>query len=435
MNGVYADFNSRLLKGKVQVKLFADARTNTLIAVAPTAYINAVSKLIMDLDRKQTPGSGNLHMYYPRNSKASDLAKILNDLLSKVTGGIEQGQPLSLMRKVSVVSDTPDKDSGGGVNALVIAASLEDYELLLPIIEGLDLPKRQVFVEALIVEVSSARVAEFGIKWGLAEGSTFVSSAMTTKDLSGMISTGNPLTVNTGINVGVIGNQLSIGGVAYNTLGAYARALQSDSDTNIISTPQLVVVENKKATISNTQSIQKPEGIVEDKDNNTVTNKYKEVKLELSLSVTPQIQSDDTLFIDLEYKQGSDLSTGDEAKDVKTNERVLNTGVILDSGQTIVLGGLVQEVTTQDVAAVPCIGGITGVGEIFKNTDRRNTKDYMMIFVRPVIINSKSGLKSISHDRYSETETLWNREKDGGSDMIPRFEHQGLPQNIIPETE
>jgi general secretion pathway protein D len=405
VNGVYADFNSRLLKGKVQVKLFADARTNTLIAVAPIEHIKAVSQLIMDLDRKNTPSSSNLHMFYPKNAKAETISKVINDLLTKVKGGKEKNQPLEFLREISVVSDVD-------TNTLLVAATPSDYELLMPIIDGLDIKRKQVLIEALILEVTMDRVAEFGINWNYSKSDGVIRSSPNTLGL-------NPLESYNGLRLGVLASETS--------LGAVAQALESDIDSKVISSPVIITLDNEEAEINDVKDKAVPESDVvtgtEANHDLTTTTKYKRKEFGIKLTVTPQILEDNRLLLSLYQEQSS-------SNNATTADATIKTKVLLNSSETVVLGGLIKDTSTETVNLVPCLGGVQGVGELFKHTNRKNDRTYTMVFIRPVIINDYQSWVDIGMRKYEEVKRGIEGKTGRGSIAIPTRLLDIAPHNI-----
>ncbi|MBF0165837.1 MAG: hypothetical protein HQM01_15245, partial [Magnetococcales bacterium] len=161
VNAIYTDFNTRRRKEDVGVKVFGDARSNTLVVVSPKEQLKEIEHLIAGLDHQVVSNAGNLHLYYPRNSEAEAIAKVLTTLMGSTSAsksGGDELKPLEFMRSVNVVGEK-------STNTLVIAATPEDYRTLLPIIQGLDKRRLQVHVEALIIEVTAERAAEFGVEW------------------------------------------------------------------------------------------------------------------------------------------------------------------------------------------------------------------------------------------------------------------------------
>jgi len=421
-NGIFADYNSRQLKGSVQVKIFADTRTNTVIVLAPKGMIEDVSRVIMDLDRKTPMGSGNLHMYYPKNAKAEDIAKVLNELLGKVKGGQEQNQPIEFLKQVSIVHETK-------TNALVIAATPEDYELLIQMIEGMDIRRLQVYVEALLVEMSSERAAELGVEWRVMDSDLMIGS-----DFGGLA---NPLSLGTGFSVGVLGELESpstvssdgtlVSGVTYKGLGALVKALEKDSDTNILSTPTLVTMDREEAVIVDGENIPIQTGVTATGGTGT-TASYERRDVGIQLKITPHILNEGRLQLNIYQEQSNSLTTTTSSEGLdKIAKRSIQTKVVLNNRQTIVLGGLVKEQADETVNRVPCLGSISGLGEVFKDTDRKKKKTVMMVFLRPVIINTYQDLVDLSESKYNNIHKAWGEWSGTGSKYIPEFQPDALP--------
>ena len=434
VNGVYADFNARRLKGAVQVKVYADLRTNTLIVISPKEHIKEVSQLVMELDRKNVPTNSNLHMYYPKNAKAETMAKVLTDLLTKVAGGQEKNQPLELLRTVSVVADVD-------TNMLLVAATPEDYELLMPIIAGLDIKRKQVLVEALILELTMERAADFGINWNATNSDAVISSTPNSfGNVLSLSDQGIPtgLTSYNGFRLGVTGD-LTLAGTQIIGLGALAKALESDKDTKVVSSPVLITLDNEKAEISDVQDRPVPKSETTNATNteNTVTS-FDRKEVGIKFSITPQILENNRLLLTIYQEQSShstNVPIGNGEQPV-FSKRSIDTKVMLKTEETVILGGLIKEDEKQNVDMVPCIGGVQGVGDLFKNTSRSNNRNYMMVFIRPKIIDDYNDLIEIGIDKFDEIDQGIKLRSNRGSKAVPEKlfgkDQPTIPNNIFP---
>ncbi len=435
INSIYAEYNARKRKNDPGVKIFSDAHSNALVAVAPEAELREVQRLIEKMDRPQKSGSGNLHLYYPKNSKAEVIAKVLNELISKAaSGGKGAGsglKPLQLTRAVSVVGEKE-------TNTLIIAATPDDYQTLLPIIEGLDMRRLQVHVEALIIEVTADRAADFGVEWRFTDvpsiGSTankpFGGSTFTSTDEAGI---NNPLALaGGGLAVGMMKGGISLGGNTIPNLGALLRALQSDSDVNILATPNLVTMDGVESSIVVGENVPINTGSTISTAGTTTQNVERK-NVGLTLKVTPRVIEEGWLELVVFQEQSSlapSITIGQGETGVVTKTRSLQTTVNLKSGHTVVLGGLVREEQSEQVRQVPCLGGVFGVGELFKKTGRSRNKSNLMVFIKPVIINTYADLLRVTDEKYQQSRHLWDEEADQGSRVMPAMPLEKLPREL-----
>ena len=426
VNAMFADYNGRKLKGDPKVQVLSDVRLNLLVVVAPQEKMEQVKGLIRKLDKPVQVGLGNLHLYYPKNGKAEVIAKVLTDLISKAQAGKTAGgglKPVQLLRDVSVVGE---KES----NTLVIAAASEDYQTLLPIIQGLDLRRLQVHVEALIVEVSAERSAEFGVEWGITNNMDPNSTANTGFGGSNFGSLGtNPLATSSGLAVGIMRGWISNGGTPVPNLAALIKAVQGDSDVNVLATPNIIAMENEEAEIISGKNVPIATGTTT-ATNTTTTFDRKNVGL--TLRITPQVVEDGWLRLKI-FQEQSSLEDTVQSAQVITKNRSIQTVVMLRDGETVVLGGLISEERSGQVNQVPCLGGIIGLGELFKQTSRKRNKSNLMVFINPTIINTYSDSLNVSEKKYQQVRTFWQeteRSKEEGTSIIPPLAIDPLPLRL-----
>lgn len=436
-NAIFADFNSRRRKEDIGVKLFSDARTNILVAVCAPEQMSEVESLVKGLDHPVVTDSGNLHLYYPRNSEAEAIAKVLTALMGSGGAGKAGGEdlkPLELMRSVSVVGEK-------STNTLVIAATPEDYQILLPIIHGLDKRRLQVHVEALIVEVTAERAAEFGVEWRFGN----VPTAVGTNALTGFGGSGfgnsitNPLDLGNGMAVGLMHGLVGSGTSVVPNIPALIRAFQSEGDVNILATPNIVTMDGVESEIIVGQNIPIVSGTTSSTASTTATPGVTSQTVErkdvgLTLRVTPRVIEDEWLEMKIFQEQSSvtpasikQLDAGTLGSSVVTNKRSIKTTVNLKSGQTIVLGGLIKEEQNEQVGLVPCVGGLVGFGELFKKTSRTKNKSNLMVFIRPVITSRYDELVRISAEKYRATQSAWGSAESHGSQLLPALKPDSLP--------
>ncbi|MEO5347611.1 MAG: type II secretion system secretin GspD [Magnetococcus sp. YQC-9] len=439
VNSIYTDFNTRRRKEDVGVKVFGDARSNILVVVCPKEQVKEIENLVAGLDHPVVSTSGNLHLYYPRNSEAEAIAKVLTSLMgtsNAAKAGGEELKPLEFMRSVNVVGEK-------STNTLVIAATPEDYRTLLPIIQGLDKRRLQVHVEALIIEVTAERAAEFGVEWRFGNIPTTPGSKAVTG--FGGSSFGeaitNPLDMGNGMALGLMKGTITWGTTTVPNIPALIKAFQSEGDVNILATPNIVTMDGIESEIIVGQNIPIVSGTTTSTAATAtttpgVTSQTVERKdVGLTLRVTPRIIEDEWLEMKIYQEQSSitpksmdQLNAGTLGSSVVTNKRSIKTTVNLKSGNTIVLGGLIKEEQSDQVGMVPCLGGVSGVGELFKKTSRSRNKSNLMVFIRPVITNQFDELVKISSDKYQAAREIWGAAESKGSDVI-----RTLPPSTLPE--
>jgi general secretion pathway protein D len=418
------------------VKAIAHQPGNMLIVIGAPQIINEVAGVIEKLDIAPESDSGRLQVRYLKHGKAEDVAKVLNELVGQTASAAKPGQvtkPL-FAGDVKVVADP-------ATNALLITADPSDITAVGHIIDKLDVRRRQVLVEALLVEVSGDALERFGIEWMGNKGNVF--GAQSFKNLAPVgkaladnavaappAATGSVLAqaVPAGLTLGVVNNALSI--------GALAHAMESDSDSNVLSTPNILTVDNEEAEIVVGQNVP----FITGSSASTGTanpNPFQTIErkdIGLTLRVKPQISDGDTVRLEI-YQEVSSIdkaaSTTVNSSDLITKKRSIKTVVVANSGQLIVLGGLMREDNSVSVQKVPCIGAIPLLGEPFKFTENQNRKTNLMVFLKPSIIKTVRDIEDITDSKYFNIKGLYEHPVQGGTIIFP-LDKKLLPVDLAP---
>lgn len=299
------------------------------------------------------------------------------------------------------------------INALVISAPTPVYNNLRAVIEQLDVRRAQVFIEALIAEVQADKAAEFGIQWqaldGLTKSSTqgfggtnFGGSGTNILGISA-----NPTSAGRGLNLGLIRGAFTYKGLEIANLGLLARALQNDTTANILSMPTLLALDNEEAKFSGGQTVPVLTGQYANStgSNNSVTPfaTFERKDVGLILKVRPLITEGGAIRLQLYQEVSSVADAGSTAAQSglsSFNKRVLESTVLADDGQIVVLGGLLQEGFTNGQDKVPVIGDAPFIGNFFRYDTRKRTKTNLMIFLRPTVLRDARQTGAISDERY-----------------------------------
>ena len=420
-----------------RVSLLADSRTNSVIVRAPSAArANLAKSLIAKLDQP-TAQPGNVHVVYLKNAEAAKLALTLRAVVSSdasaaasapasassapaaanqtAGGGLQMSSAASSLSSSSPSSQTslPAGGAAGFIqadpatNTLIITASEAVYRNLRGVIDQLDARRAQVYIESLIVEVTASKAAEFGVQWlglsgnsesnyrigggsvsTLAEGNNLVSLAKGTSLPSGGLSVGIFRQIN-----GKLG------------LGAVLHALGNDGNTNVLSTPNLITLDNEEAKFIVGQNVPFITGQYTTSASGSTAgvNPFQTVERKdvgLSLRVRPQISEGGTVKMAI-YQETSSVDTSQtNTAGIITNKRSIDTNVLVDDGQIIVLGGLMEDATTDKVEKVNGLGDIPVIGNLFKYQKRNREKRNLMVFLRPTILRSNEQSINLAADRY-----------------------------------
>ena len=405
-----------------------EVRTNALIVrAANPARLALVRSLVDQLDQPSATGagaaSGNIHVVYLKNADATKLATTLRAAIAgesrsgAVTTPATSGTPAAAGAGASTtnLSASAQPSTGGQIqadpatNALIITAPEPQYRQLRSVIDMLDQRRAQVFVESLIAEVSADKAAEFGVQWmsgtgtngslvGLL-GTNFAVGGTNLLSLAAGAASGN-YTASTGLNLAV-GSQRN--GVL--ALGALARFLQSNGDANVLSTPNLLTLDNEEAKIVIGQNVPFVTGSFAAASVGT-TNPFTTIERKdvgLTLRVRPQISENGTIKMQV-YQEVSNVDAKSiGSKDgLITNKRSIETNVLVDDGAIVVLGGLLQDDTSISQEKVPGLGDVPFFGNLFKSEARSRKKTNLMVFLRPVVVRDGAAVEALSMGRYEQ---------------------------------
>ncbi|MBM9511092.1 type II secretion system secretin GspD [Desulfogranum marinum] len=396
-------FVQRVVKGKrtETIKIIAYERTNSLIIVAPKAQIDKIYDLLKELDRQVPRGEGKIRVYYLQHANAEEMVKVLTSLPGKQATGTKQtggkaGPVLS--SDIQVVADAE-------TNALIITAPREEYLVLEDVIKKLDIPRRMVYMEALIMEVQVSKDFGLGVQYGGSgtfadeTGTLFGGFSGESGDnaygiLEGL--TRDQPVLPGGFTMGVLKEGIEIGGVYFPNLGAVINAYKDDEDINIIATPQILTTDNKKA------SIKVGENVPYITSKNTTTSQqdytnyeYKDVAT--TLTITPQINQANVVRLEIavEVIKLKDLGDGNPT----TFNRTADTTVVVHNEETVVLGGIIGQDTSTGEYKVPLLGDIPLLGWLFKSRTESETKTNLFIFITPHIVENPAELAEIYYNK------------------------------------
>jgi len=429
-----------------RVNILADARSNNLIVSSENpGKVARIRALIESLDQP-TAAAGNIHVIYLKNADAATVARTLRSIVTGETQSPLSGTALGTLSAGSTTagttagvatrpltpttqtfgatgSTTGGSLTGGGFiqadtanNALIITAPEPVYNNLRSVVEMLDKRRAQVYVEALIVELSSDRASEFGIQWqsltasstsktvvGGTNFNTGASNIIGLTNVTGAAAAGtSPLNLSPGLNVGVVNGFLANG--AYN-LVALARALETEAKANILSTPNILTMDNEEARIIVGSNVPFITGSYAPQTGVSGTaspfQTYSRQDVGITLRIRPQISEGGVvrmqIFQEISSIQPATLSN--PAGPV-TNKRSIESSVVVDDGGIIVIGGLIEDQWTAGEDKVPLLGDLPVLGALFRYQTRQRTKTNLMVFLRPQVFRDATAHKGVTADRY-----------------------------------
>lgn len=394
----------------VSISLVADPRTNTVLLGGDKSARLRLRGLIAHLDTPPEEG-GDTQVRYLRYADAEDLATKLQQHITgnmAASGGDPAAAGTAQEPAIGVWADTQ-------TNAIVVNAPPKTMRSLMSIVDKLDIRRAQVLVEAIIVEVLEDRSADLGVTWAI-EGSgddapiavtNFPSFGPGIVQLAGAVAGGGDGTANP---TGLIGEGVTIGvgritdnGVSF---AAILRALQGDANTNIISTPTILTTDNEEATLNIGQEVPFVTGQYADTGTtggggiNPFTTVNRE-SVGVKLTITPQINEGNSLLLEISQEISSIASSSAGAVDLITNQRIVETTVIVDDGTIIVLGGLIEDTLRESDQRVPVLGSIPIVGNLFRSRGTEKVKTNLLIFIRPQILRDAEQSWSVTNEKYN----------------------------------
>lgn len=392
-----------------RVSVVADERTNRLIIKGEPSARARIKELVMRLD-EPSKTQGSTQVIYLRHADSTKVAEILKSLIEP-----KQSQPSSQKMAPSVPSNIQSDEA---LNALVIMAEPGQMKQIREIVRQLDVRRVQVLIEAAIVEVIGDTNQAVGMQWGFGNeesaigGVSFNNVGNSLNQIIAAVSGGVGTLADGGISLaggGGSGDELEF--------GVLLQALAGTSNTNILSTPSIMTLDNEEAEIVVGQNVP----FITGSSTNTgsgVSNPFTTVSRQdvgLTLRVTPHIHDGNVVRLEI-YQESSALVTKStvQTADVTTNKRSIKTTILADDGETIVLGGLVEDSLDESQNKVPLLGDIPILGRLFRSSVTTHNKRNLMVFLQPTIIRNVNNVSALTHRKYQGLKTLQRSLSDSG---------------------
>ena len=405
-------------KGAIQsggIKLVPYDRINAVILLAGPGDILRVGRLIAMLDTEPEKDEGNIQVVYLQHARATELAAVLTALPGQQQSATKGSQKTpSISKNVKIM---PDEET----NALIITAKRAEFKVLNNVIKKLDIPRRMVYLEALILEVDTETSFDVGVNWigggsfnddtgalltgfGGSDGFNMAGAVTTTAD-------GAPA-VGRGFSLGVLQQGIQIGGITFPNIAAVLKAYKDNSSINIIATPQILTTDNKKAEISVGENIPylSTSNTADTSERGYENYEYKDVATKLT--ITPQINQANTLRLEISTEVSKIKSLGEGGVRPTTFKRTANTTVLVQDSDTIVIGGIIGHDATEGDTQVPLLGDIPLIGWLFKTHSTNNRKTNMFIFVTPHIIKNPADMARITLTKEDQLDAVMPQVKE-----------------------
>ncbi len=397
-------------KGRITktVNFVADARTNTLVLLAGMEDTGRIKLLVRMLDKETPRGKEKIHVYYLEHAIADDLAKVLL-ALPKKQAGTKQA------RKAPIISDKVRISADKATNSLIIMSEKEDFIVIKEIIKKLDIPRAMVYIECLIMEVNVTKEFNLGVEWtaagdgklggnqvvyGGGSGGGGAASGMFTPAASG---TAALAAFPTGLALGILGEGITVGNIAFPSIAALINAYKQDKDVHILSTPQILTMDNEEAKISVGKNI--PFKTTTGTTEAAVTYETFEYKdVGITLTITPNISKDRKIRLKIAQEVTRLESTSDFRP--TTLKRTIDTTVIVNDKNTIVIGGLIDDSFSNIERGVPCLGNIPLAGALFRSKSSDSDKTNLFVFLTPRVIESAEEATDVYRDKKDQIDTI-----------------------------
>ncbi|MEJ2660089.1 MAG: type II secretion system secretin GspD [Desulfobacteraceae bacterium] len=418
------------------ITFVADERTNSIVLLATEGDTDNIRKLIKSLDKETPRSQGNIHVYYLEHANAEDLVSVLQDIPQKGSTDSAPGK-----KSAPVVSDKVRISADKATNSLIIMADQEDYVVLEDIIKKVDIPRAMVYIEAVIMEVTVEKDFRLGTEWLAGGEATFEDSSgnertgiygggFSAGGFGGDIGTlgtaataaGFPLPA--GFSMGLFGESITIGSaddgtlISFPSIGALVQAYKRDHDVQILSTPQILTTDNQEAKISVGKNVPFQTTATATSSGNEVYNSFEYRDVGKTLKITPQISKDRMVRLQLSLEV-SDLESTTDFRPT-TLKRTVETTAIVQDGNTVVLGGLIDNSISNTDYRVPCLGSIPILGWLFRTSARGNDKTNLYIFLTPRVIQNPGEATAVASEKREDIDRL--REEN-----IKLYKHDDLP--------
>jgi len=403
-------------------RLVADERTNSLIISGEKKTRERIIALVKKLDG-ELKNNGNTRVFYLKYAKANEVV----DVLKGVSQTLSQAKPGS--KKTSATSSSElSIESHEGTNAIVISAQPALMASLSNIIRQLDIRRAQVLVEAIIVEVAEGDGVSLNVQWASAVGATsFDNNGASTGDIVAAAyevdNDDDDYESLTDVLSSITGG---LAGYVADDWAVLIQAIESTSTSNILATPSITTLDNQEASFIVGDDVPVLTGSTSSADNDNPFQTIERKEVGVKLTVTPQINQGDSVQLVIEQEVSN--IQGQTSVDVIFATRAVKTTVMAKSGETVIIGGLINEEVNESEDKIPLLGDIPYLGALFRSTQSTTEKRNLMIFIRATIVRDDKGMSELSTRKYGLMRAIQQERSDGGIKLMPDSEPPVLPE-------
>lgn len=432
--------------GIPDVRVVADERTNSLILVGDPFGVGKLKELLALLDVPGVADDLGIRVFTLEHADAEDLAKILKEV--RVPAGTTQqggpevrttpaaiGQPTvgpaaaTTLGAPGVNSVTADKPT----NSLIVFGNTEFIKTIQEVVKKLDVRRPQVFVQALIMEMTLDKSLQLGVRW---QATSQVGGSIVGAGVPGAVpgTLTDTIAAGSGAAIGILGDEIEFQGQKFVSFSAFIQATRQDQDLNVLANPQILTLNNQEAEINVSQVIPVSSKVVTNINNQTTTEfEFKDVGV--ILKIKPTITGEDKVRLQISQESSSvaakQTAVASNQTAITTLKRKLSTNVLVDDNSTMAIGGLIQDQQVVTDTKVPCLGDIPVLGWFFKSHSESVQKTNLIVFIRPTIIHSRdegAAATGAAQERYDTTRGV----RPDTEDIIR--ESFGLPPRQAPGT-
>lgn len=395
------------LLGQDALKVLSDERTNSVILLGAQSDIDKAKEIVVELDVPEQEGAFNIHVIYLRYAVAEELAEVLGSLAgasassfaSTDSGTTKKNQPQKNKEEmVKTLSGTVKIVADKATNSLIVSASPQEFRVVEAIVKKLDIPRRLVYVEAVILEMSTEKSLEFGVNWSTGD-EQFVTVG------------GNPAGINLssplpGLSFGFLGKTIELAGMVISDLNALVRAAQTDSDIRIVATPQILTTDNEEASVEVATNLPFLTRVDQGTDTDSrAVQVYDYRDVGYTLKVTPRISDNGVVRLALEVtaKAIIQAQTQDDQGNVllapTTNVRSAKSTILTRDSEIVAIGGLIGQEASTSGSKAPCLGDIPVLGWGFKSTQDKDKRTNLLIFLSPHVMTTEKQIRTLTEEK------------------------------------
>lgn len=412
-------------------KVVADERTNSVVVSGEPKARARIIQMVHQLDR-DLQSQGNTRVFYLKYGKAKDLVEVLKGVSSSIEADKKGGAATTTGGGASIGGGKLAISADETTNALVITAQPDVMAELEQVVAKLDIRRAQVLVEAIIVEIADGDGLNLGVQWANTNGggTQFTNTGLPI----GSVAIAAKDYKDNGTTTGLASLAKEFNGMAAGfyrgNWAALVTALSTNSKSDILSTPSIVTMDNKEASFNVGQEVPVQSGSQSSTTSDQVFNTIERKTVGTKLVVTPQINEGDSVLLNIEQEVSSVANKpaeGTATLGPTFDTRTIKNAVLVKSGETVVLGGLMDEKTSETVSKVPLLGDIPVLGYLFRSTNNSTSKRNLMVFIRPTILRDADIYTSLSSNKYSQFRTE-QQEAAAQEGYLTSPKRQVLPQ-------